>query len=238
MADVSFNIANPYQQQQEELSRRQKMAEILQQQSFQPIERTSYAGIEAPISPYAGLAKMLQAYAGAKGQRKVAEERMALGERYRADQSADFTNLAKMLTAPAVAGSPAVPERFAELPTIPNDDEGNPMPGVSAAPAIPAVASRIKGQIDPEMIGQFKTPETQQMAMAQLLAQIGPKTPIKASAGDVFFDAQGRELFRAPDKKNMARRHHMKKMIQARLVMLRFCMEKMAIAESLAQQTQ
>jgi len=197
----NFNIANPYQQQQEELARRQKMAEILQQQSFQPMERTSYAGIEAPISPYAGLAKMLQAYAGAKGQQKVAEERMALGERYRADQSADFTNLAKMLTAPAVAGSAAVPERLAEPPMIPTDDEGNPMPGVSAAPAIPAVASRIKGQIDPEMIGQFKTPETQQMAMAQLLAQIGPKTPIKASAGDVFFDAQGRELFRAPDKK-------------------------------------
>lgn len=204
----NFNIANPYQQQQEELARRQKMAEILQQQSFQPMERTSYAGIEAPISPYAGLAKMLQAYTGAKGQQKVAEERAALGEKYRADQSADFTNLAKMLSAPAVAGSAAIPERLAEPPMIPTDDEGNPMPGVSAAPAIPAVASRIKGQIDPEMIGQFKTPETQQMAMAQLLAQIGPKTPIKASAGDVFFDAQGRELFRAPPKQEYGTTPH------------------------------
>jgi hypothetical protein len=82
------------------------------------------------------------------------------------------------------------------------------MPGVSAAPAIPAVASRIKGQIDPEMIGQFKTPETQQMAMAQLLAQIGPKIPIKASAGDVFFDAQGRELFRAPEKQEYGTTPH------------------------------
>jgi len=79
----NFNVANPYQQQQEELARRQKMAEILQQQSFQPIERSSYAGIEAPISPYAGLAKMLQAYAGAKGQQKVAEERAALADEAR-----------------------------------------------------------------------------------------------------------------------------------------------------------
>ena len=202
MADVSFNIANPYQQQQEELSRRQKMAEILQQQSFQPMERTSYAGIEAPISPYAGLAKMLQAYAGAKGQQKVAEERMALGERYRADQSADFTNLAKMLTAPAVAGSAAVPERFAELPTTPFDDEGNPMPGVSAAPAIPAVASRRAGQIDPEMIGQFKTPETQQMAMAQLLAQIGPeKLTEVGKGGSLYSPRQGKVVFTAPTEK-------------------------------------
>jgi hypothetical protein len=202
MADVSFNIANPYQQQQEELSRRQKMAEILQQQSFQPMERTSYAGIEAPISPYAGLAKMLQAYTGAKGQRKVAEERMALGERYRADQSADFTNFAKMLTAPAVAGSAAVPERFAELPTTPFDDEGNPMPGVSAAPAIPAVASRRAGQIDPEMIGQFKTPETQQMAMAQLLAQIGPeKLTEVGKGGSLYSPRQGKVVFTAPTEK-------------------------------------
>lgn len=79
----NFNVANPYQQQQEELARRQKMAEILQQQSFQPIERSSYAGIEAPISPYAGLAKMLQAYAGAKGQQKVAEERATLADEVR-----------------------------------------------------------------------------------------------------------------------------------------------------------
>ena len=131
MADVSFNIANPYQQQQEELARRQKMAEILQQQSFQPIERTSYAGIEAPISPYAGLAKMLQAYTGAKGQQKVSEERMALGEKYKTE-SADILRQAFE----AGAGSPAVPERQARpamasatgidsMPAM--DEEGNPV---------------------------------------------------------------------------------------------------------------
>jgi hypothetical protein len=59
-------------------------------------------------------------------------------------------------------------------------DYGTPLPGA----AIPAVAARRAGQIDPEMIGQFKTPEAQQMAMAQLLSQIGPKAPIKLSAGE------------------------------------------------------
>ena len=105
----NFNIANPYQQQQEELARRQKMAEILQQQSFQPMERNSYAGIEAPISPYAGLAKMLQAYAGAKGQQKVSEERMTLGEKYKTE-SADILRQAFE----AGAGSPAVPGKSVE----------------------------------------------------------------------------------------------------------------------------
>lgn len=198
---VNFNLPSPYQADLAKLAQQQKMAELLQAQSIQPTERYSYKGIEARTPATAGLAKILQAMGGVYLQKQGLEEQKALGERYRADQSADFTNLAKMLSAPAVAGSAAVPERFAEPPMIPTDDEGNPMPGVSAAPAMPAVASRRAGQIDPEMIGQFKTPETQQMAMAQLLAQIGPKTPIKASAGDVFFDAQGRELFRAPDKK-------------------------------------
>lgn len=100
----NFNIANPYQQQQEELARRQKMAEILQQQSFQPMERNSYAGIEAPISPYAGLAKMLQAYTGAKGQRDVAAERAAL-----ADEARNRSSMEGREFIGALKGTPEIP---------------------------------------------------------------------------------------------------------------------------------
>jgi len=100
----NFNIANPYQQQQEELARRQKMAEILQQQSFQPMERNSYAGIEAPISPYAGLAKILQAYTGAKGQRDVAAERAAL-----ADEARNRSSMEGREFIGALKGTPEIP---------------------------------------------------------------------------------------------------------------------------------
>ena len=127
MADVSFNIANPYQQQQEELSRRQKMAEILQQQSFQPIERTSYAGIEAPISPYAGLAKMLQAYAGAKGQQKVAEERAAL-----ADEARNRSSMEGREFIGALKGTPEIPMPAEELGGGP----GRPAQGPDMARAL------------------------------------------------------------------------------------------------------
>ena len=197
---VSFNLPSPYQAELAKIADQQRMAEMLQAQSQAPIERFSYKGIEARTPATAGLAKLLQGFGGAYFQGQAREQEKALGEKYRADQSADFTSLAKMLSAPAVAGSAAVPERLAAPPTTPVDDEGNPMPGMSAAPAVPAVTARRAGQIDPEMIGKFKTPETQQMAMAQLLAQIGPKAPIKASAGDVFFSPEGKELFRAPDK--------------------------------------
>lgn len=149
----NFNIANPYQQQQEELARRQKMAEILQQQSFQPIERTSYAGIEAPISPYAGLAKMLQAYTGAKGQQKVAEERAALGEKYQTDLMDTLSKASELQT-----GRPAMP---AQAPVTRVDDEGNPMPGV---PAMPAVMP------NPQAVAQeyMKHPATQPLGMQQM----------------------------------------------------------------------
>ena len=107
MADVSFNIANPYQTQLEELARRQKMAEIMQQQSFQPIERTSYQGIEAPISPLSGLAKVLQGYMSGKAQRDISEEKKALGERYKTESS-DILGRAFE----AGAGTPATPSRM------------------------------------------------------------------------------------------------------------------------------
>ena len=204
---VDFNVPSPYQTEQRRIQQQQKMAEMLQAQSMQPTERFSYQGIEAPIPVTAGLAKMLQGFTAGMMQKKGLEEEKALGEKYRGEQSADFTNLAKMLSAPAMAGQAEVPARPAEI--APEErmqaaDYGTPLPGA----AIPAVSARRAGQIDPEMIGQFKTPEAQQMAMAQLLSQIGPKTPIKASAGDVFFSPEGKELFRAPDKQEFGTTPH------------------------------
>ena len=107
MADVSFNIANPYQTQLEELARRQKMAEIMQQQAFQPIERSSYQGIEAPISPLSGLAKALQGYMSGKAQRDISEEKKALGERYKTESSDIFNKAFE-----AGAGTPATQGRM------------------------------------------------------------------------------------------------------------------------------
>ena len=196
----AFNVPSPYQTEQRRIAQQQKMAEMLQAQSMQPTERFSYQGIEAPIPVTAGLAKMLQGFTAGMMQKKGLEEEKALGEKYRGEQSADFTNLAKMLSAPAMAGQAEVPARPAEI--APEErmqaaDYGTPLPGA----AIPAVAARRAGQIDPEMIGQFKTPEAQQMAMAQLLSQIGPKAPIKLSAGESLVNPTTfQNVYTAPSK--------------------------------------
>ena len=49
----------PYEAQAAAIERRQKLADLLQQQSRSPIEIQSYKGIQAPISKAAGLSKIL-----------------------------------------------------------------------------------------------------------------------------------------------------------------------------------
>jgi hypothetical protein len=60
------------------IQRNEKLAQIMQQQAFQPLEINSYQGIQAPISPLSGLAKVLQAYMGARGTGD--EERIKLNQ--------------------------------------------------------------------------------------------------------------------------------------------------------------
>ena len=60
----------------EELKRRQQMAEMLQQQAFQPLEsQVAPGGMVVPTSPVLGLAKMLQAYMGGKQLRDIDKQK-------------------------------------------------------------------------------------------------------------------------------------------------------------------
>jgi len=161
MADVNFNLANPYQTQLDELARRQKMAEIMQQQSFQPTERFSYQGIEAPISPLAGLTKALQGYMGGKAQRDIAEESKKVGEKSQSDLMATMTRANEL-----AMGKPAVPEGSFKPETA--DFQDNPnlalKDGMGVIPAIPAVAPNPQAAA----LEYFKHPATQAMGMAEM----------------------------------------------------------------------
>jgi hypothetical protein len=79
---------------------------------MQPLEMPQVAG--ARISPYAGLAKILQGYTAGVGQRKALEQQQALGEKYQAGNQADIANFLgamqgtpmKELAGPAPEGAP------------------------------------------------------------------------------------------------------------------------------------
>lgn len=153
MANIDFNIANPYQTQLDELARRQKMAEIMQQQSFQPIERFSYQGIEAPISPLSGLAKALQMYMGASSQKDIADERKAVGARYQSDLVSTLGRANEL-----AMGKPATPD---QAPVTSVDDEGNINPMVAGSPAV--APNRQAAAME-----YFKHPALQPMGMAEM----------------------------------------------------------------------
>lgn len=64
----TYRAPGPYDEDYRSIARREQMAQILQQQALQPIEAGSYQGIQAPISPLSGIAKVLQGYfAGKQG---------------------------------------------------------------------------------------------------------------------------------------------------------------------------
>ena len=194
MADVNFNVANPYQTQLEELARRQKMAEIMQQQSFQPIERFSYQGIEAPISPLSGLAKALQGYMSGREQGKISEEKKVLSEKYRQEGLDDITRYAEMVGRPAVA---AVQGSAAFMPTEADYQDRGGAPAFKLdeqgmVPAVDPVAARMRGQIDPSMIGQFKTERMREMALAEMLKQGEAPAAFDLNKGQTRFQAPTR----------------------------------------------
>jgi len=171
MPDINLS---PYTAQQQAIDRRRKMAELLQQQSSAPIEMPTVAGVR--VSPYAGLAKLLQSYGAERDIKKVEQEQKALGERYQAERTSQFQDLARLLSAPAQAAQPAVEPVFKEgQSTI---TQG----GQEAKPALPA------GYLPAEALSKFTNPDIQQLAMSRILSQLEPKAPIKASAGDVFLN--------------------------------------------------
>ena len=198
-----FSVANPYQLQQQELDRRQKMAEILQQQAFEPVQAGSYQGIQAPISPVQGLAKVLQMYLVNKNQEGLKSEQKALGEKYQADTSADIQRLIQGLQ-----GKAATPEMKQE-PTA-RDFEDNPnlapsfaqmQPDQQKAFTMPAMPAKAAGILDPSLIGEFKTPGMQQQALNMYMAQLAPKAPLVLKEGDVAFNpTTGAEMFKAGSK--------------------------------------
>jgi hypothetical protein len=67
----------------QEIEQRRKYAEMLRQQSMDPVQSQMAGGWVIPTSPFQGAAKLLQAYSGRKGIEKADAEKKALAEALR-----------------------------------------------------------------------------------------------------------------------------------------------------------
>ena len=118
----NVSMLSPYQADQDKIDRQRMMAQMLQQQSMQPIESASSGGIQAPISPFQGLAKMLQAYSANKGLEQADARQAELGQQYQQKLAEGLKQFGSTMQ-----GQPEIPMPPAELgggparPAVPGD---------------------------------------------------------------------------------------------------------------------
>lgn len=161
------------------IQRNEKLAQIMQQQAFQPVEIQSYNGIQAPISPLSGLAKVLQAYMGAKGTGE--EERIKLNQEAKAEAQSLLSGLQDRPATQgraAVMGMPEIPAQPAtSFKPMGSDFEDNPnlqaapsgnveTPAVPYQPAV-APQAAIPAQPAVQMTPELKRQRLVEMMMGQ-----------------------------------------------------------------------
>ena len=162
------------------IQRNEKLAQIMQQQAFQPADIQSYQGIQAPISPLSGLAKVLQAYMGAKGTGE--EERIKLNQEAKAEAQQMLSSLNPTASPgrAAVMGSPEIQARPATSFTpMGSDFEDNPNLQVAPSgnvetPAVayqPAVAPQAA---IPPTSGMPLDPEQKRQRLVQMMMSQNP----------------------------------------------------------------
>src|SRR4051812_7583583 len=115
--NISLTGPSDYAAEMRSLERNRALAQALQQQSMTPIQSGSVNGIPIRISPYQGMAKLLQSFTGGMAMRRADEEERQFTQRY-SDTMADTVTRAQR----AATGTPDSP------PLTPNDDDGNANP--------------------------------------------------------------------------------------------------------------
>lgn len=103
---IDINLS-PYTGEQQALDRRRRMAEAMQQQSTVPIEMPTMPGVR--VSPYAGLAKILQGYIAGKELSSVDETQKAYQNASLEDMATLLADVSRQKTIPGEQLTSAVP---------------------------------------------------------------------------------------------------------------------------------
>ena len=142
---------SPYGVEAGEIDRRQKYAELLRQQSMEPLQSQSAGGYVIPTSPFQGMAKLLQAYTANKVNDNAINQRNSLIGRMDTERSTDMAALAN-----ALRGTPQTPQQVDPHEAQQSADQGTPMPFNPAVPGDPNQAAMIALQ--------SRLPDVRQMA--------------------------------------------------------------------------
>lgn len=174
-----------------ELQRRQKLAEALSAQGAAPIEVQSYKGIQAPISPFSALAKVLQTYLGAKQAADAIKGEKEARNTERDQATSYFENLGKtadigrfenpvsveearqQAAVPALTPvAPAGPPEMMQVGGTPTDMQGGATPTAAVQAPMPQVyndaqPSAYMGPQATVMPGRETTPQERMASLLQ-----------------------------------------------------------------------
>ena len=185
MATVS--LIDPYSQQAEEIARRKRMAQALQESGSQVLDMPTTPGVA--ISPYAGLAKILESGLGAYQEKKARDDYTKLQNEYRKNYNTQLGEMARLISAPEVKGVTGQ-EFVADKPAVmaPKIEKGfggygmpqevgqyEVSPAVPGQAAIAPVEARPAGYIGAAELEKFDIPEIKQLLMAKYLKQFEPE---------------------------------------------------------------
>jgi len=183
----SVSLIDPYSQQAEEIARRQRMAQALQESGSQVLDMPTTPGVA--ISPYAGLAKVFQQMFGAYQDKQARKDYTKLQNEYRKNYNTQLGEMARLISAPevkGVAGQEFVADKPAVMaPKIEKGFGGYGMPQevgqYEVSPAVPGqaavapVEARPAGYISAADLQKIDIPEVKQLLMAKYLKQFEPE---------------------------------------------------------------
>ena len=165
---------NPYTAESAAIQRRLQMAQLLNQQAMQPMELPQQAGVK--ISPYAGLAKILEGFNAGREEKAATEAYKELANKYQAGNKADISGFLE-----AMQGAPERAPRLDPQEVQQMADQGTPMP-----PNIPAVAPDRTRAMALALGSQ--SPALQGAGGAMLSQMMTPKAPIHVAPGGSILD--------------------------------------------------
>ena len=179
----TYRAPGPYDEDYRSIARREQMAQILQQQALQPIEVGAYQGIQAPISPLSGIAKVLQGYFAGQQMDSADQARQELALKA-GNQELALSNL------PPMAGPQKLAKVLEQQP-IANTNYGEGMPPLAqpTEPVAQAMPISMPGMAQaPIQAGQQAAPQAGQMPMlnsdprinAMLVRNMGQQEYLKA----------------------------------------------------------
>ena len=164
----TFSLPTPFEQQVAEANRRQKLAELMQQEASTPLESQMVSGRVVPTSPLLALTKMLQGYMGGKFASQADEQRAAAEQTDKASAMDFYNNLTQGKQ------TQVSPDQAMEASMSPTPTE---FPARQAAPTGQARESALmQGMIG----GGKRTQQLAQLMLAQKPERRMTAAPIKA----------------------------------------------------------